>query len=488
MQTDASLATAATFGDRGAFGEIYDRYSPGLLGFVTRLTGDRHLAEDIVQDCFLTAWKDLAELRDPASVRSWLFGIAYRKAMDTYRRPGAVLLADLPEVADETPGANPGASAEQREAASLVWTAAHGLEPRQRAVLEMSVRWELNSAEIAEVLGVGRAHASVLVHRSRSALGNAVRVLLVARQRGKCAGLDELVGPVKPALTARQRSSVDHHIRRCPSCRRLGASVSLMSVLGALYAAADKSLPPLQPTGVVLPDTPALRHAKPAAKKGLVAAAAALTVLLAAGGAGWYLLKPAPQPAEPGLAAPPPAAAVNPAPAPVPESASQPPAPPSAQPTPDTAISNAPPKPTPTPSKTTTSAAPVPTAGTPEMQVLAITNQRRAEAGCGPLHWDDKLAKAAAGHSTDMANRGYFDHNTPEGVTPWDRAKAAGYMEPAAENIAAGNASAEATMKQWMNSPGHKANILNCSFKALGVGRATGGPYRYYWTQVFGYK
>jgi uncharacterized protein YkwD len=87
-----------------------------------------------------------------------------------------------------------------------------------------------------------------------------------------------------------------------------------------------------------------------------------------------------------------------------------------------------------------------------------------------------------------MVARNYFSHTTPDGVTPWDRARAAGDHQPAAENIAAGNASAKDTMNQWMNSTGHRANILNCSYKSMGVGRATGGTYGYYWTQMFGYK
>jgi uncharacterized protein YkwD len=122
----------------------------------------------------------------------------------------------------------------------------------------------------------------------------------------------------------------------------------------------------------------------------------------------------------------------------------------------------------------------------PEAQMLVLVNQERAKAGCKSVRDDGRLAKAAEAHSADMAARGYFSHETPEGVTPWDRAEKVGYATPSAENIAAGNADAKATMDQLMNSPGHRANILNCGHKALGIGRATGGPYRYYWTQLFG--
>ena len=121
-----------------------------------------------------------------------------------------------------------------------------------------------------------------------------------------------------------------------------------------------------------------------------------------------------------------------------------------------------------------------------EDRMLLLINERRAAAGCGPVRADARLAQAAAAHSADMASQAYFSHTSLDGSSPWDRARRAGYEWPSAENIAAGNASAEATMDQLMNSPGHRDNILNCAHKAVGVGRATGGPYRYYWTQLFG--
>jgi uncharacterized protein YkwD len=85
-----------------------------------------------------------------------------------------------------------------------------------------------------------------------------------------------------------------------------------------------------------------------------------------------------------------------------------------------------------------------------------------------------------------MAARGFFDHTDPDGKSPWDRASAAGISNLGGENIARGQADAQAVMTAWMNSPGHKANILNCDFKTLGVGVhfGAGGPW---WTQDFGY-
>ncbi|MBD9734847.1 CAP domain-containing protein [Streptomyces sp. H28] len=119
-------------------------------------------------------------------------------------------------------------------------------------------------------------------------------------------------------------------------------------------------------------------------------------------------------------------------------------------------------------------------------QVLRLVNQERAKVGCRPVAADNALAGLAKAFSDDMAERGFFDHTDPDGATPWDRAAEAGIADLGGENIARGQLDAAAVMEAWMNSPGHKANILNCDFKTLGVGvhMGPGGPW---WTQNFGY-
>ncbi|WP_415951502.1 CAP domain-containing protein [Streptomyces sp. KLOTTS4A1] len=121
-----------------------------------------------------------------------------------------------------------------------------------------------------------------------------------------------------------------------------------------------------------------------------------------------------------------------------------------------------------------------------EAQVLALVNQERAQAGCRPVTADGELAALAEDFSADMAARGFFDHTDPDGDTPWDRADAAGITNLGGENIARGQADAKAVMDSWMKSPGHRANILNCDYKTLGVGAhfGAGGPW---WTQDFGF-
>ncbi len=117
-----------------------------------------------------------------------------------------------------------------------------------------------------------------------------------------------------------------------------------------------------------------------------------------------------------------------------------------------------------------------------EKKVLSLANAERAKKGCKPLKGNNRLALAARRHSKDMAVNHYFSHDSQDGTSPWTRIKRAGYKNPGAENIAYGYPSAQAVMKAWMKSPGHRANILNCKLKAMGTGR-----YKTYWTQDFGW-
>jgi uncharacterized protein YkwD len=128
-------------------------------------------------------------------------------------------------------------------------------------------------------------------------------------------------------------------------------------------------------------------------------------------------------------------------------------------------------------------AVPAPAAAGAEDQVLALVNAERAAAGCGAVSADPGLAALARAHSEDMRDRDYFDHVNPEGLSPFDRAERAG-MSARAENIAYGQPGPADVMAAWMDSSGHRANILNCDLTRLGVGIAdgNGGPW---WTELF---
>lgn len=121
------------------------------------------------------------------------------------------------------------------------------------------------------------------------------------------------------------------------------------------------------------------------------------------------------------------------------------------------------------------------------LQVVALTNQQRQRGGCEALTVDATLTSVAQAHSEDMARRDFFDHVNPDGASPFDRMTAARYRyRMAAENIAAGQLTPAQVVDGWMNSAGHRANILNCGLTEIGVGYATGGSHGTYWTQDFG--
>ncbi|MGW2289860.1 CAP domain-containing protein [Streptomyces phaeochromogenes] len=120
-------------------------------------------------------------------------------------------------------------------------------------------------------------------------------------------------------------------------------------------------------------------------------------------------------------------------------------------------------------------------------EVVTLTNAERARAGLRPLAVDPLLTNAAQAHSADMVARAFYSHTSPDGSEPWHRAAAAGSTRRTiGENIACGQRSAAEVVQGWMDSPGHRANILKPAFTHIGVGFAGGGSAGTYWTQLFG--
>ncbi|MDQ0793767.1 CAP domain-containing protein [Streptomyces sp. B1I3] len=139
-----------------------------------------------------------------------------------------------------------------------------------------------------------------------------------------------------------------------------------------------------------------------------------------------------------------------------------------------------------TPSASPSSETSSPAAASAQDAVLALVNEERAKVGCRPVTSSAPLTALAQNFSEDMAARAFFGHTDPDGATPWDRAAEAGVEGLGGENIARGQADAQAVMDAWMNSDGHRANILNCDYTTLGIGVhfGSGGPW---WTQDFGF-
>ncbi|HHX72468.1 MAG TPA: secretion protein [Clostridiales bacterium] len=118
-----------------------------------------------------------------------------------------------------------------------------------------------------------------------------------------------------------------------------------------------------------------------------------------------------------------------------------------------------------------------------EEQVVVLVNKERAARGLAPLTLSSKLSDVARAKSEDMRKNKYFAHESPTYGSPFDMMKQFGISyRTAGENIAMGYRTPEAVVQGWMNSPGHRANILNKSFTTIGVGYVADG---HYWTQMF---
>lgn len=226
----------------------------------------------------------------------------------------------------------------------------------------------------------------------------------------------------------------------------------------------------------------------------------ALAVAVGAGTAGIYTLATtgdtspavsyppvaeAPVPSASNRGAPPASSASAPSPVAPPPTSTRPPAPP---PPPETSEPERPSKTSQTEETTegtsTETTEPESDSGrSPRTLLLALVNEAREEVGCEPVTLDTRLSRAAASHSEDMADRDYFSHLSPDGTSFVERVLKSGYPAPAAENIAMGQRSAERVMRGWMESEGHRENILNCSLTTMGIGVHVDG---WYWTQVFG--
>lgn len=131
-----------------------------------------------------------------------------------------------------------------------------------------------------------------------------------------------------------------------------------------------------------------------------------------------------------------------------------------------------------------------------EAAFFNLINNYRAQKGLPRLQASDTVAEAAARHSLDMGKYGYFSHTTAgsdffaRGSQPWDRMSSVGYgyQTAMAENIAAGQQTAQQVFDAWRTSSGHNANMLSGSYKVIGIARRTvsGSPYGVYWTTDFG--
>ncbi len=228
---DGLLVSRSIGGDLDSFGQLYDRYFNPIYDFCWRILRDADKAADATQDVFMKAMNGLPGLAKAPSFKSWLFTIAHNTAVTRAER--GARLAPLPtptheeafgsfDVPDPSRLDDPAIAAEDHELAALVWEAAAALSPRDYAVLDLHVRQELESAEIAQVLNVNKGNAHTMVSRMKQAAGDVIASYIVARRGSKdCEELRRVLVDVRfPPYSDDARHAVEAHIKDCEICQR----------------------------------------------------------------------------------------------------------------------------------------------------------------------------------------------------------------------------------------------------------------------------
>lgn len=232
---DAELVRSASGGDKDAFGSIYERYGGRIYNFLVFTMRDPDEAADVLHDTFMLAGARLRQLRDPSKLRPWLYAIARHEALRALKERARHLpFEEEPEVISAEP--EPAQAAARDELVQLVWSAAGGLNPRDRVVLDLHLRHGLEGQELGDALGVSASHAYVLLNRLKEQVERSLGALLVTRLgRKECPQLSRILEGWDGRFTPQIRKRVVRHVQDCEQCgkvrRRAVSPVSLLSAL-----------------------------------------------------------------------------------------------------------------------------------------------------------------------------------------------------------------------------------------------------------------
>ncbi|WOX26018.1 sigma-70 family RNA polymerase sigma factor [Streptomyces solicathayae] len=495
------LVNAARTGDPRAREALAAAYLPLVYNIVGRALDGHADVDDVVQETMVRALDGLDALRDPARFRSWLIAIAMNQIRRRWRTRQQQPLTGLDTVAETPDPAGDfvdltilrlGLSGQRREVAR----ATRWLDADDRELLALwwlEAAGELDRAELAEALAVDPGHAAVRVRRMKEQLETGRGIVRALAAEPRCPALADTIATWDGRPSPLWRKRIARHLRECRSCSGawsglapaegllaglalitplLGAGAGLpgagsyetvaagfgeVSVSGPGGVPAPRDghggVPAPGPGGVPGPRAGGSGGRRVALAGGAAVVAAALLVAL------WPERDAPPGPVRPAAAPP-----VTPA------ATTEPPPSPSAPPRPSVTA-------TPKASRTAPRLSAV-------ERLTRIVNQRRAEAGCGPLRTDPRLVEAARAHARDMVAQGYFDHASPDGRNVDARVGAAGYRwSLVGENLAAGRRDPGAVVGDWMDSDGHRRNMLDCRFRDTGVA-AVPGPDGTVWVQT----
>lgn len=499
-RTGTTLVLAAQAGDRQAQEALVAAWLPLVYNVAGRALNGHADVDDVAQETMIRALDGLDGLRDPESFRSWLVAITMNQIRRRYTGQQQAAVGGLDE-SWEVPDPRAdftdltilrlGLSGQRREVAE----ATRWLDPDDRELLALwwlEASGDLTRAELAEALDLTPQHAAVRVQRMKKQLEAGRVVVRALTAYPRCPELAELTAGWDGTPGSVWRKRIARHIRGCAACDGLGRDLfpaeGLLAGLALVPIPADAPVPfdPQAAGATVHPGgggqglRSGLTRRRTAVAGGAAAVLAVATLALV-----W------PHHAQPEQAAPEPAAPAaapdTPAAAPIPE--------PTAADTPVVTASPVPvvslPAPTDPPEPTVaTPPAPSPSARpttpSPERQLVDLVNAERAKAGCGPLRIDPKLHAAAQKHAEDMVARRFFDHVNPDGARADARLTAAGYRwSQWGENLDRGPGAPSVVVSRWMDGGIHQSNMLDCAFKDVGIGVAT-GPAGLYWTQDLG--
>jgi RNA polymerase sigma factor (sigma-70 family) len=216
---DREIVAAVVAGDPAGLAAAFDSYAAALHAYCRSLLAEPADAADAVQDTFVVAAAKLGDLRDPDRLRPWLYAVSRNEC---YRRlRGRARLASLEEAGDVTDAAETEPrGADQAALKELVTSAVAGLNPGDREVIELSLRHDVNGADLADALGVPVNQAHALASRARAQLERSLGALLVARTgRKSCAELDAILAGWDGTMTILLRKRISRHVESCETCR-----------------------------------------------------------------------------------------------------------------------------------------------------------------------------------------------------------------------------------------------------------------------------
>jgi RNA polymerase sigma-70 factor (ECF subfamily) len=173
---DVALIHAVAAGDVHALDELYARFGPGLLSYLTSYLNDRQLAEEVLQDVMLAVWNNASGFRGESKVRTWLIVIARNRAINTRRRKEPQLMPLDDELDFQSSDTGPLEKIERKDQQEALREVLQTLPPTQREILELVFFHQLSGPEVADVLGINIGTVKSRLHRAKEMLRRVLQV------------------------------------------------------------------------------------------------------------------------------------------------------------------------------------------------------------------------------------------------------------------------------------------------------------------------